>query len=201
MKSCLLCFSVCCFINRHLIVLQALCFCGLSAKLGCFLYLCSFFAGEGDSLNAGVMSDRERTERLSLWKITNTNVPGFLKDVKSTLNHCDNQVKLIWLLFSCPVFFFPLGTVIQLNTDSMVLCEVSCLWGLFFCGHWDPLKGQEYSVYLHSSLLKFRVAGTVEETEKSMLFCPVFYTGEHHNLMYPEKETKCFLDYCHPVVR
>lgn len=66
MKSCLLCFSVCCFINHHLIVLQALCFCGLSAKLGCFIYLRSFFAGQGDSLGAGVISDHERIERLCL---------------------------------------------------------------------------------------------------------------------------------------
>lgn len=111
-KSCLLCFSVCCFINRHLIVLPALCFCGLRAKLGCFIYLCSFFAGEGDSLSAGLMSDHEGTERLSLWKITNTDVPGLIKDVKSTLNHCDNQVKLTLLPFFCPPFslFFSSGS-------------------------------------------------------------------------------------------
>lgn len=129
MKSCLLCFSVCCFINRHLIVLQALCFCILSAKLGCFIYLWSFFAGESDSLSAGVMSDHKRPERLSLWKITNTSVPSLIKDVKSTLNHCHNQVKLTLLLFSCPSppLFFSSG-----NGNSVKYWLNGFMWGELF---------------------------------------------------------------------
>lgn len=61
------------------------------------------------------MSDQERTGGLSLWNLTNTNVSSLMKDVASTLNHCDGQVKLTLCYFSLALlvfccFFFPLGT-------------------------------------------------------------------------------------------
>lgn len=51
------------------------------------------------------MSDQERTGGLSLWNLTNTDVLSLIKDVESTLNHCDEQVKLTLSYFSLALLF------------------------------------------------------------------------------------------------
>lgn len=104
------------------------------------------------------MSDQERTGGLSLWNLTNTSFLSLMKDVESTLNHSDEQVKLTLCDFSfaCLFFFFSLGT----DYHSVKYWLNVLIWGelfirLFFfpCGHWDHLQGQEERISLLRNLI------------------------------------------------